>query len=103
MGPTCYGYNESHTVWNLVNPTHVYNVDSCRAAVLVSQRNLASSYANFVALAASKIPGAMPVTVYTLAWSTGNGVLAGCAAAGRGVTFYQSGVNGMVIGCSAQR
>lgn len=103
MGPTCYGYNESHTVWNLVNPMRVFNVDSCRAAVLVSQRNLASSYANFVALAASKIPGAMPVTVYTIAWSVGNGVLAQCAARGTGVSLYQSGLNGMVIGCDAQR
>jgi hypothetical protein len=103
VGPTCYGYNESHTVPNLVNPTHVFNVDSCKAAVLVAQRNLAGNYANYVALVASRIPGAMPITVYALAWNTGNGVLAQCASRGTGVTFYQSGFNGMVIGCSAQR
>jgi hypothetical protein len=101
-GPTCYGYNESHTVWNLVAPMHVFNVDSCRAAVLVSQRNVAGNYANYVALVASRIPGALPVTVYALAWNTGNGALAQCASRGTGVTFYQSGVNGMVMGCSAQ-
>ena len=102
-GPSCYGYNEDHTVWNLVNPIHVYNVDSCKAAVLVSQRNLANSYANYLVLLASKIPGTVPVTVYYLAWNTSTGVLAQCASEGTGVTFYHSGMNGMVLGCSAQR
>lgn len=101
-GPSCYGVNESRTVWNLVNPIHVYKVDSCKAAVLVSQRNLAGNYANYVALVAARIPGALPVTVYALAWNTGNGALAQCASRGTGVTFTQSGYNGMVIGCSAQ-
>ena len=100
--PACYGVNEQRTVWNLVTPVHVYSVDSCRAAVLVSQRNLAGNYANYVALVAARIPGAMPITVYALAWNTGNGVLAQCAARGTGVTFSQSSQNGMVLGCSAQ-
>lgn len=100
--PGCYGKNEKQTVWNLVNPIHAFSVDSCKAAVLVSQRNLAGNYANYVALVASRIPGAMPITVYALAWNTGNGVLAQCASRGTGVTFYQSARNGMVIGCNAQ-
>lgn len=101
-GPTCYGRNDKQTAWNLVNPVHIFKVDSCKAAVLVSQRNLAGNYANYVALVASRIPGAMPITVYALAWNTGNGVLAQCASRGTGVIFYQSGMNGMVIGCDAQ-
>lgn len=100
--PDCYGLNAKQTVWNLVNPIHIFKVDSCKAAVLVSQRNLAGNYANYVALVASRIPGAMPITVYALAWNTGNGVLAQCASRGTGVIFYQSGLNGMVIGCDAQ-
>jgi len=101
-GPTCYGRNAQTTVWNLVNPVHVFSVDSCKAAVLVSQRNVAGNYANYVALVASRIPGALPITVYALAWNTGNGVLAQCASRGTGVSFYQSGQNGMVLGCDAQ-
>lgn len=101
-GPTCYGATEWHNAWNLVTPTTVYNVNSCVAAELVAKRNLAGNYANYVALLAARIPPLFPVSVYSLAWNTGNGVLAQCASRGTGVTFYQSGVNGMVIGCNAQ-
>jgi hypothetical protein len=101
-GPTCYGATEWHNVWNLVNPTTAYSVNSCIAAELSAKRNLAGNYANYVALVAARVPALFPVSVYSLAWNTGNSVLSECASHGRGVTFYQSGFNGMVITCSAQ-
>jgi hypothetical protein len=100
--PTCYGTIGWHNAWNLVNPVTVYNVDSCTASRLVAARNLAGNYANYVALLAARVPAMFPTSVYALAWNTGNGVLARCASYGTGVTFYQSGFNGMVITCSAQ-
>ena len=101
-GPTCYGVTEWHTAWNLVAPTTVYNVNSCVAAELVAGRNLVGNYANYIAFVSARVPVLLPVSVYAVAWNTGNSVLARCASRGTGVTFYQSGYNGMVISCSAQ-
>jgi hypothetical protein len=100
--PNCYGAIGWHNAWNLVNPMTVYYVDSCTANKLVAARNLAGNYANYVALLAARVPALFPVSVYSLAWNTGNSILAQCASRGTGVTFYQSGFNGMVITCSAQ-
>ncbi|HSU47452.1 MAG TPA: hypothetical protein VLJ40_11105 [Arthrobacter sp.] len=100
--PNCYGSIGWHNAWNLVNPMTVYNVDSCTANQLVATRNLAGNYASYVALLAARVPAMFPTSVYALAWNTSNAILAQCASRGTGVTFYQSGFNGMVITCSAQ-
>lgn len=101
-GPTCYGANWSNHVWNLFNPMEEYAVDSCFTAELVAARNETSNYGNFLAVLTGKVPQLWPLSVYTVAWSIGNGALAQCAARGRGVILYQSSSNGAVVMCSTQ-
>lgn len=101
-GPTCYGFNGWWHVWNLFAPQDVIAVDSCVAATLIATRNLAGNYVLYVSLATAKVPYLFPVALYAMAWQTGNGALATCAAKGTGVEFVQDSKTGMVLGCHAQ-
>lgn len=101
-GPTCYGENYSHHVWNLIAPQDVFGVDSCVAAQLVAQRNVAGNLAMYVSLVSARVPVLVPNVIFTMAWNTSTTVLAACAAPGRGVEFVQDGRTGMVLGCNPQ-
>lgn len=101
-GPTCYGQNYSQHVWNLFAPQDIYGVDSCVAAQLVAQRNVAGNYANYVALVSAHVRLFVPDAVFALAWNSSTQFLAQCASHGTGVEFVQDSRTGMVLGCHAQ-
>jgi hypothetical protein len=101
-GPACYGFNGWYHVWNLFAPQDVIAVDSCVAAQLIATRNLAGNYATYVAIAAARVPFLFPVSLYAMAWQTGNQALQTCASKGTGVEFVQDSSTGMILGCHAQ-
>jgi hypothetical protein len=98
----CVGFNGWWHVWNLFAPQTVIAVDSCVAATLISQRELAGNYALYVSLVTAKIPWVFPVALYAMAWQTGNVQMRLCAAKGTGIEFVQDNRTGMVLGCRAQ-
>lgn len=101
-GPTCYGQNYDYHVWNLFAPQDVFGVDSCVAAQLVAQRNMAGNLANYIALVSARVPVFVPDALFAMAWNTSTTFLANCASNGTGVEFVQDGRTGMVLGCHAQ-
>jgi hypothetical protein len=102
-GPTCFGANYHHHVWNLFSPQDVYGVDSCVATQLVAQRNAAGNVAMYISLVASKVPvlGVSEV-VFVMAFNTSTQYLASCASKGTGVEFVQDSSTGAMVGCHAQ-
>lgn len=101
-GPTCYGENYSYHVWNLVAPQDVYGVDSCVAAQLVAQRNVAGNLAMYITLVSARVQIFVPDAIFAMAWNTSTTFLANCASKGTGVEFVQDARTGVVLGCKAQ-
>jgi hypothetical protein len=101
-GPACYGQNYSDHVWNLFTPQDIYGVDSCAAAQLVAQRNVAGNLAMYITLVSARIQVLIPDAVFAMAWNTSTTFLANCASPGTGVEFVQDSRTGVVLGCHAQ-
>ena len=101
-GGGCIGGAYSYHVWNLFYPMEAYALPSCAINELVANRNLVGNYANYVGLVASKVPVAIPLVIYAMAWNTSTTWLAQCNARGRGAVFTQSNMNGMIISCHSQ-
>jgi hypothetical protein len=101
-GPSCYGLNYERHVWNLFTPQDIYGVDSCVAAQLVAQRNVAGNLANYVAIVSARVHLLVPDAIFAMAWNTSTTFLASCASKGTGVEFVQDGRTGAVLGCHAQ-
>jgi hypothetical protein len=101
-GPTCYGQNYSEHVWNLMTPQDVYGVDSCVAAQLVAQRNVAGNLAMYITLVSARVQVLVPDAIFAMAWNTSTTFLANCASRGTGVEFVQDARTGVILGCHAQ-
>lgn len=101
-GGGCIGGAYSYHVWNLFHPQTAYALPSCAINELVAWRNVAGSYVNYVGLVASKVPVAIPVVIYGMAWNTNTQWLAACNARGRGVIFYHDNRSGMILSCRSQ-